>query len=53
MNADGTSKQGVWGAIAFWGTFYISLIAMLTALPLGVMCAIYLGVFAGKNLKIT
>lgn len=52
MNADGTSKQGVFGALSlFWGTFYISLIAMLTALPLGVMCAIYLGVFAGKKSK--
>ena len=51
MNADGTSKQGVFGALSlFWGTFYISLIAMLTALPLGVMCAIYLGVFAGKKI---
>ncbi|PCM56164.1 phosphate ABC transporter permease subunit PstC, partial [Campylobacter sp. BCW_8712] len=52
MNADGTSKQGVFGALSlFWGTFYISLIAMLTALPLGVMCAIYLGVFTGKKSK--
>lgn len=39
------------GRYRFWGTFYISLIAMLTALPLGVMCAIYLGVFAGKKSK--
>lgn len=52
VGADGQSKEGVFGALSlFWGTFYISLIAMLTALPLGVMCAVYLGVFAGKKSK--
>lgn len=50
--ADGSTGHGIFGALSlFWGTFYISLIAMLTAIPLGVMCAIYLGVFAGKKSK--
>ena len=52
VSADGTTGYGIFGAASlFWGTFYISLIAMLTALPLGIMCAIYLGVFAGKKSK--
>lgn len=52
VSADGTTGHGIFGAASlFWGTFYISLIAMLTALPLGIMCAIYLGVFAGKKSK--
>lgn len=52
MKADGTVGHGVFGALSlFWGTFYISLIAMLTAIPLGIICSIYLGVFAGKNSK--
>lgn len=50
LKADGSVGDGVFGALSlFWGTFYISLIAMLTAIPLGIMCAIYLGVFAGKK----
>lgn len=52
VKADGSVGHGVFGALSlFWGTFYISLIAMLTAIPLGIMCAIYLGVFAGKKSK--
>ncbi|TQR34627.1 phosphate ABC transporter permease subunit PstC [Campylobacter sp. MIT 99-7217] len=52
VSLDGTTGHGVFGAASlFWGTFYISLIAMLTALPLGIMCAIYLGVYASKKSK--
>lgn len=52
VSADGATGHGIFGATSlFWGTFYISLIAMLTALPLGVICAIYLGFFAGKKSK--
>ena len=52
VSLDGTTGHGVFGAASlFWGTFYISLIAMLTALPLGLMCAIYLGVYASKKSK--
>ena len=52
VSIDGTTGHGVFGAASlFWGTFYISVIAMITALPLGVMCAIYLGCFAGKKSK--
>ncbi|MCE3046563.1 phosphate ABC transporter permease subunit PstC [Helicobacter kayseriensis] len=52
LKADGSTGHGIFGAVSlFWGTFYISLIAMLTAIPVGVMCAIYLGVFAGKKSK--
>ena len=52
VGADGESKEGQFGALAlFWGTFYISLMAMITALPLGIACAIYLSVFAGKKSK--
>lgn len=50
--ADGSTGYGVFGAASlFWGTFYISIIAMITALSLGIMCAVYLGVFAGKRSK--
>ncbi len=52
VRADGSVGHGVFGASSlFWGTFYISLIAMITALPLGIMCAVYLGVFANKKSK--
>ena len=52
VRADGSVGHGVFGALSlFWGTFYISLIAMATALPLGIMCAVYLGVFASKKSK--
>ncbi|WP_291953149.1 phosphate ABC transporter permease subunit PstC [Campylobacter sp.] len=52
VGADGVRKEGIFGALSlFWGTFYISLIAMMNALPLGIMCAIYLGVFASKKSK--
>lgn len=52
LKADGSTGHGIFGSVSlFWGTFYISLIAMLTAIPVGVMCAIYLGVFAGKKSK--
>ncbi|WP_206603280.1 phosphate ABC transporter permease subunit PstC [Campylobacter blaseri] len=34
-----------------WGTLYITLIAMLTALPIGVFSAIYLSEYASKKVK--
>lgn len=52
IRADGSTGHGVFGAASlFWGSFYISLIAMLVALPLGIMSALYLSVYAGKKSK--
>src|SRR3546814_7048252 len=34
-----------------WGTFYVSLVALLVAVPIGLMIAIYLAEYAGKSLR--
>lgn len=34
-----------------WGTLYVSLVALLVAVPIGLMIAIYLAEYAGKNLR--
>ena len=34
-----------------WGTFYVSLVALLLAVPIGLMIAIYLAEYAGKSLR--
>ncbi|ASY61590.1 Phosphate transport system permease protein PstC [Sinorhizobium sojae CCBAU 05684] len=34
-----------------WGTFYISLIALLVAVPIGLLIAIYLSEYASKSLR--
>ena len=34
-----------------WGTFYVSLVALLLAVPVGLMIAIYLAEYAGKSLR--
>ncbi|WP_417248805.1 phosphate ABC transporter permease subunit PstC [Celeribacter sp.] len=35
----------------FWGTFYISLIALLVAVPIGLFAAIYLSEYAGPKTR--
>lgn len=34
-----------------WGTFYVSLIALIVAVPLGLMIAIYLAEYAGHRMR--
>ncbi len=34
-----------------WGTLYISLVALVVAVPVGMLIAIYLAEYAGKNLR--
>ncbi|MGH1425694.1 MAG: phosphate ABC transporter permease subunit PstC [Pseudooceanicola sp.] len=35
----------------FWGTFYISIIALAVAVPIGLFAAIYLSEYAGPNVR--
>ncbi len=35
----------------FWGTFYISIIALLVAVPIGLFAAIYLSEYAGPKVR--
>lgn len=52
--SDGGVDQGVnFGAVPlFWGTIYIgAIIAMLVAIPLGLMSAIYLTQYAGQRFR--
>ncbi|MCJ2183347.1 phosphate ABC transporter permease subunit PstC [Novosphingobium sp. 1949] len=52
-NAIGTDIDGNFGAVPlFWGTIYIgAIIAMLVAIPLGLMSAIYLTQYASRSLR--
>lgn len=34
-----------------WGTFYVSLVALVVAVPIGLMIAIYLAEYAGRSLR--
>ncbi|WP_048644879.1 phosphate ABC transporter permease subunit PstC [Nitratireductor soli] len=34
-----------------WGTFYVSLVALLLAVPIGLMIAVYLAEYSGKALR--
>ncbi|MEJ2058699.1 MAG: phosphate ABC transporter permease subunit PstC, partial [Desulfofustis sp.] len=52
IRADQTGSSGAFGAIpVFAGTFMIASIAMLVAIPIGLLSAIYLSEFAGKKLR--
>jgi phosphate transport system permease protein len=52
IRADQVGSSGAFGAIPlFAGTMLISLIAMLVAVPIGLMSAIYLSEYAGPRLR--
>jgi phosphate transport system permease protein len=52
IRADQVGSSGAFGAIPlFAGTILISLIAMLVAVPVGLMSAIYLSEYASKRLR--
>ena len=52
IRADQVGSSGAFGAIPlFAGTMLISFIAMLVAVPVGLMSAIYLSEYAGKKLR--
>jgi phosphate transport system permease protein len=52
IRADQVGSSGAFGAIPlFAGTMLISFIAMLVAVPIGLMSAIYLSEYAGKKLR--
>jgi phosphate transport system permease protein len=52
IRADQVGSSGAFGAIPlFVGTMLISLIAMLVAVPIGLMSAIYLSEYAGRRLR--
>ncbi|MCP4236094.1 MAG: phosphate ABC transporter permease subunit PstC [Aestuariibacter sp.] len=52
MREDQVGSSGAFGAIPlFAGTFLISLIAMMVAVPVGLMSAIYLSEYASNKLK--
>ncbi len=54
IRSDQVGSSGAFGAIPlFAGTMLISLIAMLVAVPIGLMSAIYLSEYAGKKLRAT
>lgn len=45
----GGSDLGIWPLI--WGTLYVSFIALLVAVPIGLMSAIYLSEYASKRTR--
>ena len=45
----GGSDLGIWPLV--WGTFYVSLIALLVAVPIGLMSAIYLAEYASSRAR--
>jgi phosphate transport system permease protein len=52
IRSDQVGSSGAFGAIPlFAGTLLISFIAMLVAVPIGLMSAIYLSEYAGKRLR--
>jgi phosphate transport system permease protein len=54
IRADQVGSSGAFGAVPlFAGTFLITLIAMLVAVPIGLMSAIYLSEYAGPRLRAT
>jgi phosphate transport system permease protein len=54
IRSDQVGSSGAFGAVPlFAGTLLISFIAMLVAVPIGLMSAIYLSEFAGPRLRAT
>jgi len=53
LRADQVGSSGAFGAVPlFWGTIFIgAIIAMIVAVPLGLMCAIYLTQYAKPRLR--
>ncbi len=52
LRADQVGASGAFGAIPlFTGTLMVSLIAMLVAVPIGLMSAIYLSEYAPRNVR--
>jgi len=52
LRADQVGATGAFGAIPlFTGTLMVSLIAMLVAVPIGLMSAIYLSEYASRNVR--
>ena len=52
IRADQVGSSGAFGAVpVFLGTMLISAIAMVVAVPIGLMSAIYLSEYAGKRLR--
>ncbi|MBA4210432.1 MAG: phosphate ABC transporter permease subunit PstC [Parvibaculum sp.] len=52
MRADQVGSSGAFGAVpVFWGTIFISAIAMFVALPVGLFSAIYLVEYADKRVR--
>ena len=53
IRADQVGSSGAFGAVPlFWGTIFIgAIIAMVVAIPLGLMCAIYLTQYAKPRLR--
>jgi len=52
IRADQVGSSGAFGAVpVFLGTALISAIAMLVAVPIGLMSAIYLSEYAGNNVR--
>ena len=45
----GGSSLGIWPLI--WGTLYVSFIALVVAVPIGLMSAIYLSEYAGPKMR--
>ena len=45
----GGSSLGVWPLV--WGTLYVSLVALVVAVPLGIMAAIYLSEYASPAVR--
>ncbi|MDV7141711.1 phosphate ABC transporter permease subunit PstC [Tropicimonas sp. TH_r6] len=50
-NADGSSRSELGMLPLLWGTLYISLVALLVAVPVGLFAAIYLSEYAGSKLR--
>ncbi|MCU7842434.1 MAG: phosphate ABC transporter permease subunit PstC [Candidatus Thiodiazotropha sp. (ex Monitilora ramsayi)] len=52
IRADQVGSSGVFGAIPlFAGTFLITLIAMVVAVPIGLLSAIYMADYAGRHFR--
>jgi phosphate transport system permease protein len=52
IRADQVGSSGAFGALPlFWGTAFISLIAMVVAVPIGLMSAIYLTQYASHRMR--
>lgn len=52
LRADQVGSSGAFGAVPlFWGTIFITLIAMVVAVPIGLMAAIYLTQYASRRAR--